>query len=106
MLHENLRQFRQVEENVRVYRLARSYIEAGWIQSYPIIMIGSTLHRCASRAIETAAMSEGVVSLGPLEHFRQIICPDEDIWQWNDAPERTKEDVLGAIDTVIAGMLP
>ena len=106
MLHENLRQFRQIEENVRVYRRARAYIEAGWIQKHPTKLVGSTMHRCASRAIETAAMSEGVVSIGPLEHFRQTICPDEAIWQWNDAPERTKEDVLSALDTVIAGMLP
>ena len=106
MKHEHIKQFEIATEPPakRVLRKARELIESGWCQGRP--HNGLRTKRCASQAIfdATPYHVDGLADVRLAEsaelYFIHAI-GGEGIPGWNDAPYRTKEEVLAAFDRAI-----
>jgi hypothetical protein len=83
-------------ETVTILRAARERIERGWCQG-----IGSIGHSfCALVALSTLFAPEDALDNEPLRLLRKAV-GQERIIEWNDAPGRTKADVLEAFSRAI-----
>lgn len=60
--------------------------------------------QCAGLACTAAAGEWGGVSLHAVVALQDVV--GEDLYQWNDTPGRTKEEVLAAFDKAIAETAP
>lgn len=93
-----------------VLRDARKLIfEKGWCQGVPARDAnGNKVGRysdeavcfCVEAATEVASNRDYYAGVFAREALRKVISK-RDIWQWNDHPKRTKEEVLAAFDESI-----
>lgn len=87
------------EEITKVLEEAASIVERGWCQGQYVTYTqpGEANLFCSSGAIRQASFNYPMeVRLGALEAFRDFLKSSErgsNIPEWNDVPERTKEDV-------------
>ena len=85
---------------VEVLRAARAKIEKGWVQyTYEHEADGAPIAWCAAGAISRQHLSVNE-SAGAYLLLRRVC--GETVSAWNDAPGRTKEEVLAAFDRAIA----
>ena len=83
-----------------ILREARKLVAAGWTQGRFVREIGGQKCYCAEGAIMEAAYSVGAawwLAAGALCKA----AASRSLANWNDAPERTKDEVLAAFDKAI-----
>lgn len=90
---------------------AKSLVEKGWNKHYWTFIEGNGLHYCAVGAIYAAAKRSFSVVLEQFVKANNLIASEGPlsnemcVTQWNDRPERTKEQVLKAFEKAIERVL-
>jgi len=89
---------------------AKQYIEQGWTQKANARMAdGKEVNSLAPEAVSWCAGGAINKAMRCYEDYEtcwvfRAVVPNQDIVAWNDAPERTKEEVLAKFDEVISSI--
>lgn len=92
------------EDHIRsILRQGRARVERGWCQNhYEQHRRWYEFGKPKASYCLLGAINEDEDAIIPLLHAIGLPFGDfEDLWEWNDAPERTKEEVLAVFDAAL-----
>jgi hypothetical protein len=102
----DIKQFTVVDDEVAgVLRQSRELVANGWHRGWTRKLIGDKYHFCALGAMTEAWWSarDRVALSDVLSRFHAALPPGFGVAGFNDAPGRTKEEVLAVFDKAIGG---
>lgn len=102
---------REVETNLikQTLESALVYVSQGWtqeVEAKDILGHGVSYYNshatcwCVEGALRKAAFEKDIPWICPVNRVRNVIKQDQ-LFEWNDDPERTKADVLRALEQAI-----